>query len=316
MNRLDAMAHFVRVAELGSFAAAATQLGVARSVVTRQIAALESHLGVKLMERTTRRLTLTSAGQTYLERCRAILAEIDMAEAAVTEGRQQPRGQVRVGLPLSYGLKRLVPLLNAFARRYPEITLVMDFTDRHLNLIDEGFDVSIRITSRLEPGEVVRRLGDTRLLTVAAPEYLRRRGVPRHPLALREHDCLGYAPRLNGQGWTFRIDGEVRQVRLPLRMQASNGDALAAAAMAGLGVALQPDFIVADAIRQGHLQTVLEDFAPPPHGVYAVFPGNRFLPHRVRLLVDALQEGLSDKPAPVRWPETPAPPDNGGAATP
>lgn len=299
MGRLDAMALFVRVAELGSFAAAATQLGVARSVVTRQIVKLEAHLGVKLLERTTRRLSLTSAGQIYLERCRNILTDVEMAEEAVAEGRHEPKGPIRMGLPLSFGLRRLMPLLANFASRYPEITLAMDFNDRHMNLINESFDVSIRITSRLEPGEVVRKLGESTMHTVASPDYLQRRGVPAHPDDLSEHDCLGYAPLLNGEAWAYLIDGEVRRVRLPLRMQASNGDALVEAAMAGLGVALQPDFIVAEAVAQGRLQTLLQEFAPPPHGIYAVFPSSRFMPQRVRLLVDALQEGLSGDSLPA-----------------
>lgn len=288
MNRLDAMQLFVRVAELGSFAAVATQLGVARSVVTRQIAALEAHLGTKLMVRTTRRLTLTAAGQAYLERCRAILALVETAEAEVMEGRLVPRGSLRVGLPLSFGLKRLMPTLLAFAERYPEISLSFDFTDRHLNLIEEGFDLSLRITARLEPGEIVRKLGESHLVTVAAPAYLEQHGIPTHPDQLERHACLGYSPQLNQQPWVYTIDGEARNVYLPLRLQANNGDALCQAASLGLGIALQPDFIVADYLQRGTLVALLEAFRPPPFGIYAVFPSNQYLPYRVRLLVDAL----------------------------
>ncbi len=176
MDRLDAMRLFVRVAELGSFSAVAQQLGVARSVVTRQIAALETHLGVKLMARSTRRLALTSAGSAYLEKCRVILNLVEAAEADVAEERLTPRGNIRISLPLSFGLKRLAPLLLDFSQRYPEVALDMDYSDRRVNLIEEGIDLSIRITRRLEPGDVARKIGVGHMLAVASPEYLARHG--------------------------------------------------------------------------------------------------------------------------------------------
>lgn len=290
---------FVRVAELGSFAAVATQMGVARSVITRQIAALEAHLGTKLMVRTTRRLTLTAAGQTYLQRCRAILALVETAEAEVMEGRLVPRGSLRVGLPLSFGLKRLMPTLLAFAERYPEISLSLDFTDRQLSLIEEGFDLSLRITSRLQPGEVVRKLGESRLITVAAPAYVQQHGQPEHPNDLQGHACLGYSPQLNQQPWVYVVEGLAQNFYLPLRLQANNGDALCRAAVQGLGIALQPDFIVADYLQRGELVPVLTQFSSPPFGIYAVFPGNQYLPYRVRLLVEVLSQALSPSAAPV-----------------
>jgi len=172
------MHQFVRVVELGSFAAVANQLGVARSVVTRQIAGLEEHLGIKLLVRSTRSLTLTSAGSAYLEKCRVILDLVESAEAGVMEERLAPRGNLRISLPLSFGLKRLAPLMLDFSRIYPEINLAMDFTDRKMNLIEEGIDLSVRITSRLEPGDIVRKLGTSRLMTVASPDYLAARGRP------------------------------------------------------------------------------------------------------------------------------------------
>jgi DNA-binding transcriptional LysR family regulator len=194
MNQLDAMRTFMRVAELGSFAAVANQLGTVRSVVTRQVAALEEHLGVKLMVRSTRSLTLTSAGAAYLDKCRAILDMVDAAEAELMEERATPRGKLRVSLPLSYGLKRLAPLMLAFSQLYPEIQLAMDFTDRRINLIEEGVDLSVRVTGRLEPGDIVRKLGTSQLLALASPGYLALRGRPQHPSELMRHACIGYAP--------------------------------------------------------------------------------------------------------------------------
>lgn len=293
MNRFDAMMLFVRVAELGSFSAAACQLGVARSVVTRQIAALEEHLGVKLMVRSTRSLSLTSAGSAYLEKCRVILELVEEAEAGVMEERLTPSGQLRVSLPLSYGLRRLVPLLLEFSQAYPEISLAMDFSDRQLNLIEEGIDLSIRITGQLDPGQIVRKLGSCRLVAVAAPAYLARHGRPQHPGDLAGHACLGYSPQANNRPWTFQVDGHMESFYLPFRLQANNGDALAEAAAQGLGITVQPDFIAADYLAAGKLETLLDAFAPPELGIYAVLPSNRYMPHRVRVLIEFLSGKLA-----------------------
>ena len=284
---------FVRVADLGSFAAVASQLGLARSVVTRQIAALEEHLGVKLMVRTTRKLTLTSAGASYLDKCRSILDLVESAEADVMEARLTPRGNLRIGLPLSYGLKRIAPLLPEFLETYPEISLALDFTDRHIDLIDEGVDLSIRIASGHAPGDMVRKLGEIRLVAVASPDYLARHGRPAHPSELVTHACLGYSAKANNRPLAFMIDGRVENVHVAFRLQANNGDALMEAAAQGLGITVQPDFIVSDYLANGAVVPVLEGFAPPPLGIHAMLPSNRYLPHRVRVLIDFLANRLA-----------------------
>lgn len=292
MNRLDAMNLFVRAADLGSFAAAAQQLGVARSVVTRQIAALEAHLGVKLMVRTTRRLTLTTAGAEYLRKCRTILDLVEAAEAEVMEARLMPRGALRISLPLSFGLTRIVPLLPQFLSTYPEISLALDFSDRQVNLIDEGIDLSIRIAARLEPGDVARKLGESRLLVAASPEYLREHGTPGHPAELTNHICLGYSIKGSNRPFSFLIDGEISHIQLQYRLQANNGDALAQAAAHGLGIAVLPDFIAAEFLRRNALVPILQAFEPPALGIHALLPSNRYLPHRVRVLIEFLAGAL------------------------
>ncbi|HOB62749.1 MAG TPA: LysR family transcriptional regulator [Candidatus Competibacteraceae bacterium] len=292
MDRLEAMALFVRVAERGSFAAAAEQLGVARSVVTRQIAALEKHLGVKLMARSTRRLTLTTAGAAYLEQCRVILNLVEAAETDVAAHHLTPRGHLRLGLPLVFGLKRLSPLLLEFSQRYPAISLDMDYTDRQLNLIEEGFDLSIRITDRLEPGDIARKLGSCRVHTVASPDYLARHGRPNHPAELRHHECLAYTGDASNTTWWFQVEGRLQPVYVHSRFSANNGEALIDAAAAGLGIALQPDFIAESALTVGTVEAILEAFAPPALGIYALLPSNRYLPYRVRVLIDFLAERL------------------------
>jgi len=299
MDRLDAMNLFVRVAELGSFAAVAQQLGLARSVVTRQIAALETHLGVKLMARSTRRLALTSAGTAYLEKCRVILNLVESAETDVAEERLTPRGNIRVSLPLVFGLKRLAPLLLDFSQRYPEVGLDMDYSDRRVNLIEEGIDLSVRITRRLDGGDVARRIGSGHMHLVASPDYLARHGQPQHPSELAHHECLGYTAGATATAWQFMIDGQLTSFTVRSRINANNGEVLTEAAAQGLGITLQPDFIVDNFIATGRLAVILADYPVPELGIYAMLPSNRHVPHRVRVLMDFLAAGLTPLPESV-----------------
>lgn len=296
MDRLDAMKLFVRVAETGSFSGVAAQIDVARSVVTRQIAGLEAHLGTKLIARSTRRLSLTSAGATYLEKCRDILNRIEEAESDLAENRLAPRGHIRVSLPLSLGLKQLTPLIADFTVTYPEVTIELDFSDRRTHLIEEGLDVAIRTTRQLEPNDVARKISRCSLLAVASPDYLKRRGRPRHPSELHAgHDCFGYVPAQRGS-WPFMIDGELAWVPVQGRIQANNGDALLDFAVRGLGITLAPTFIVKPALETGQVEVLFADLEPVELGIFAVFPGNRFVPHRVRTLVDYLAERIGQPP--------------------
>lgn len=292
MDRLDAMRLFVRVAELGSFSAVAQQMGVARSVVTRQIAALEAHLGVKLLARSTRRLSLTPGGASYLEKSRVILNLVEVAETGLAEERQIPRGLIRLSLPLVYGLKHLAPLLIEFSSRYPEVELEMDFSDRRSNLIQEGIDMAVRITPKLEQGDVARRLGSGRMAVVASPDYLARHGEPRYPSELIHHQCLGYTAAANSHRWGFMVDGKLEMFPIHSRLLANNGEVLLKAAAAGLGIAREPGFIAGEWIERGELTEILKAFPIPELGIYAVLPGNRHLPHRLRVLMDFLVERL------------------------
>ena len=292
MDRLDAMRLFIRVAELGSFSAVAHQLGAARSVVTRQIAALESHLGTKLLARSTRRLSLTSAGTAYLEKCREILNLVEIAETGLAEERQTPRGQIRLSLPLVYSLRHLAPLLLEFSRLYPEVELDMDFSDRRTNLIQEGIDLAVRITPRLEPGDITRRLGSARMVVLASTDYLATHGEPQHPAELIDHQCLGYTAGPSSQRWSFLVDGRLESFAIRPRLLANNGDVLLKAAVAGLGIAQQPTFIADELLQSGELREILKDYPLPELGIYAVLPGNRHIPHRLRVMMDFLVERL------------------------
>ena len=293
MDRLDAMRQFVRVAELGSFSAVAQQLGVARSVVTRQVAALEAHLATKLIARSTRRLALTSAGAEYLEKCRVILNLVDAAESGAAAERHTPRGPIRLSMPLSYGKRYLSMHLLEFAQRYAEVALDMEYVDRRSNLIEEGIDLAVRITPRLEPGDVARRLGATRLVVVAAPEYLMKHGEPAHPSELIHHECLAYTGTAKPHHWDFLIEGRVQSFPIRTRLQSNNGDALVEAAVAGFGLSYSPEFMATDALAAGQLRQTLTGLPSAQIGIYAVLPSNRHVPHRVRVLMDFLAERLA-----------------------
>ncbi len=295
MDRLAAMQTFVRVAEAGSFTAVADQLNVARSAVTRQIAALEAHLGVKLMARSTRRLSLTEAGTTYLEECRAILDRIAEAEGGLAGERQTLRGTIRTTVPLSFGLLHLTPLILEFSRAHPDIRVDLDFNDRRVNLIEEGMDLGLRITAGLPDTTVARRLTTCRSVVAASPGYLKRHGEPRHPDELARHACLAYSLSSRNT-WTFLIDGMPHAVEISGPITANNGTVLEEAAMLDMGIVYQPTFISAEAVRQGRLVPILRNFPIPVLDMYAVFPGNRFVPRRVRAFVDFLAARLGPEP--------------------
>ena len=298
MDKLDAMQTFVRVAEAGSFTAVAEQLQVTRSAVTRQIAALEKHLGAKLMTRSTRSLTLTAAGAAYLEKCRVILNLVDVAESTLTEEKAVPRGRIRLALPLSFGLQRLMPALLDFANAQPHINLLLHFSDHRANLVEEGIDLAVRITADLQPGDITRKLGQCRLLTTAAPAYLAQHGEPRHPDQLQHHECLVYSMTTSTSSWAYQVEDTLQAFAVRGRLTADNGLALMQATARGMGVSLQPDFLAQDFVARGEVVEILQAFAPPSLGIYAVLPSNRYIPHRVRVLMDFLAQALRTDPAP------------------
>ena len=299
MDRLDSMRIFIRVAELGSFAAAAQQMNVARSVVTRQLAALEQHLGIKLLARSTRRLSLTSAGAAYLEKCREILRLVEFAEADVLDDRQSPRGHIRITLPVSFGVHQLMPLFGAFLKAHPDTSLELEFSDHRVNLIEGGFDLAIRISDRLNPGDVARKIGKSRSVIVAAPSYLKQNGRPQHPQDLIRHECFGYL-LASRSSWAFVVDGVLQWFPIHGRLQATSGDALLTAAIAGLGITSAPCFMAEQAIRTGKLEVLLSEFDSAELGIYAIYPSNRYIPHRVDVLVDYLAQQIrSDQSVPA-----------------
>lgn len=278
---------FSTVVDSGSFAKAADRLGLSRASATRQVAQLEDHLGSRLLNRTTRRLSLTEAGTLYLQRCQEALDLIDETERLVGGAHGTPVGTLRLSAPVSFGTHQLAPALAAYVQRYPSVTIELELNDRQVNLVEEGFDAAIRIATRLDPGLVARRLARAALRVCASPGYLESRGVPRTPADLRDHDCLLYT-YASQNVWQFRRGERSERVAVAGSLRANNGDALLAAAVAGLGIILQPAFIVDQALSDGRLVALLDSYQAGEGGIYVVYPSRRHLPLKVRSFIDFL----------------------------
>lgn len=297
MDRFAHMQIFVGVVEAGSISAAAERLNLAKSAVSRRLAELETRLGVSLIQRTTRRLNLTESGRAYYERSVAILADLDEADAAVSQAHAALKGGLKVALPLSFGLLHLAPLIQEFMTRHPEVRFELDFNDRQIDLMQEGFDLAIRIATLEDSSLVARRLAPIRHVLCASPGYLERHGTPRAAADLAHHLGLAYSNSRDPGLWTYRgPDRQSGSVRVPVRLAASSGDFLLRAAIAGEGLLLLPTFYVHGALRSGTLVRLLADYAWPELSAYAVYPPTRHLSSRVRALIDFLAERLAGEP--------------------
>lgn len=297
MDRLAHMEVFVAVVEAGGIGAAADRLGLAKSAVSRRLAELETRLGATLIHRTTRRLNLTEDGHAYYERCVAILADLDEAEAALRQAQVALRGRLKVTLPLSFGLLHLAPLIQEFMTRHPEVRFELDFNDRQVDIMQEGFDLAIRIARLEDSSLIARRLAPIRSGVYASPDYLARHGTPGTAPDLKEHACLVYSNIREPDLWHCTgPDGRPGSVRVPARLAASSGEFLLRAALAGQGLILSPTFYVHQALQSGSLVQVLTDHAWPELSAYAVYPPTRHLSGRVRAFIDFLAERLAGEP--------------------
>jgi DNA-binding transcriptional LysR family regulator len=308
LDRITGMQVFARVAALGSFSAAGRALGLSQTMVTKHIAAQEDRLGVKLLHRSTRRLTLTEAGRRYLETAERIVAEVADAEAAARADRTDAHGTLRINAPVSFGTREIAPLLPEFARLHPALTVDLGLNDRVVDLIEEGWDVGVRIGILAESRMVARRLARCRSVVCAAPAYLAAHGTPARVADLTAHNCLGYTlSRLFGtERWAFGVDGRVT-VRVGGNLRASNGDALVAAAAGGQGIFYGPTFLVAHQLRAGRLVPLaLDQPATDLPGIFAVYPPDRHPPTKVRVLIDFLAQRFAPVP-PWERDGTPAP---------
>jgi DNA-binding transcriptional LysR family regulator len=295
MDRFAEMQMFVHVVEAGSISGAAERLKVAKSAVSRRLTELESRLGAQLLHRTTRRLNLTDSGRAFLEQAQRILADLDEAETAVSQAHGALKGRLRVALPLSFGLLHLAPLIEAFMTLHPEVVFDLDFNDRQIDLMQEGFDLAIRIANLPDSSFIARRLLPIRHLLCASPAYLAKHGTPTSAQHLQQHVCLAYSNQATPGLWQYRApDGINGSVLVPAKLKANNGDFLLQAALAGHGLILHPTFYLRDALASGALVALLTDHAWPELNAYAIYPPTRHLSSRVRALVDFLAERLGE----------------------
>lgn len=298
MDTIDAMRVFVAVVERNGFSAAADALDLSTAAVTRQIAALEKRLSARLLNRTTRRVSPTSTGAAYYQRCVQLLAEFDALEASVGAQALQPSGRLRINAPVSYGITRLAPLLPGFSARFPKVELDLSLSDRLVDMVEEGYDLAIRITRTPSPSLIARRLAQARIVLCAAPAYIARRGAPATPQALAEHDFLSYTYSTSGDSWVLHGPEGETSVTFTPRMRANNGEVLREAAIAGMGIIAQPDFIIGTALADGRLVPVLPEWEVPPVDIHAVYASRSHLAPKVRSFIDYLVECMDNGAAP------------------
>jgi len=290
MDRLKQIESFVLVATKGSLTAAAQAEGVAPAVMGRRVDALEERLGVKLLVRTTRRITLTHEGSSFLEDCQRLLVEFADAEASVSAGGVKASGHLRITAPAGFGRRHVAPLVPEFLAQHHELSLSLNLSDRVVDIVNEGFDCAVRVGDLVDSSLVSMRLADNRRLCVATPAYLKRAGVPKHPSELARQQCLGLSSDASQtRGWAFMVEGSLMHWRPSGQLDCSDGQVLHDWCLAGLGIAWRSIWEVEADIKAGRLQVVLEEFAAPPNGIYAVVPQRKHLPLRVRLWIDFLK---------------------------
>ena len=291
MDRFEAMRVFCSVIEAGGFAPAAERLGLSTSAVSRHVAQLEAHLNVRLLNRTTRRMSPTDEGFAYFERCTQLLADLEETEASVAGEALHPRGRLRLTAPIALATLRLAPAFAAFSRQYPEITLDIQLSDNVADFAEDGLDLAIRVGRVGSENLVARHIGETTLLVAAAPEYLERAGSPANPEELARHDCLTYTYASIGNQWSFEDKGgEPISVRIGGPINANNGMLLAEIAAAGGGIALAPSFILQPLIDAGRLLRVLPDWSTPRLPIHAVYPTRRHLSAKVQAMASFLRD--------------------------
>ena len=298
MDKLFEMKAFVAVADAGSFVKAAETLDVSKAAISRHVAELESRLGVRLLHRTTRKLSLTPEGDVFVARCRELLDGVDEAEAEITSKSGEAGGLLRINVPFSFGLLHLAPLWPAFMAQHPKVTLDVTLADRVVDLVEEGFDMAVRIARLPNSSLVSRRLTSTRMVLCASPAYLQARGHPGHPSELAGHDVLAYSLFSMGDQWDFTGPEGGASVRVTPRMRTNSGDTCRLAALHHQGIVLQPSFLVGPDLLAGTLVEVMPAWRSIELGVYAVYPTRKFVSPKVRLMIEFLVDAFSMR----AWP--------------
>lgn len=292
MSKIQEMSSFVAVVDAGSFVGAAQATDMSKAAVSRHVGGLEKRLGVRLLQRTTRRLSLTEEGRMFFERAKELLESIDEAELELTRRAGEARGVIRVNGPLTFGALHLAPLWGPFADANPKVSLDITLSDRVVDLVDEGYDLAIRITRIPESTLVTRKLATTRMVLCASPSYLERHGTPAHPRELDKHAVISYTYWSTRDEWQFTGPEGSVAVQINSRIHTNNGDTCRRAALAHHGVILQPDFIVGEDLRRGDLVELIPAYRSIEVGIYAVYPSRKHLPLKTRRLIDFLADAL------------------------
>ncbi len=296
MDRLSEMEAFTRVVELGGFTDAARKAGLSKSAISKHVAALETRLGARLLNRTTRRVSPTEIGLAYYDKAIGVLSAAADADAMAITMQGAPTGELKISAPLTFGLRFVSPALAAFLKEYPDVAARLEFDDRMVELVSEGFDVAIRIGDLPDSSLKARKLAETDINMVASPEYLEKHGAPQTLEDLSKHELLHYSHLSSGNHWRLRSkSGEERLIRSRGRLSINNGEALVQAALDGVGICLSPNFICYDQIADGSLIELMPDQRPEPIGVYAVYPSGRFPQPKLRVFIDHLAASLKGR---------------------
>jgi DNA-binding transcriptional LysR family regulator len=302
MDKLTSMLVFTKVAKAGSFASAAKELGLSRAMATKHVMQLENGLGIRLLNRTTRNLSLTEVGMVYLERCLQILDEMEEMEIAVTRLQTEPRGTLKVNATPFFGAYHLAPAIAAYMEAFPDVNVELVLQAGYIDLIEEGFDLAIHLDEMRDSSLIARKLGSSQRVVCGSPGYFKKHGIPKTPDDLRKHNCLVNSSLPPRDQWQFSIPGgETTVVKVTGTMEANVADALRMAAINGLGLILLPTYMVGQDIRKGRLNPVLTDYVPAPLEIHAVYPHRKHLSAKVRTFVDFLSERFHPKPYWEDW---------------
>jgi DNA-binding transcriptional LysR family regulator len=288
MDQFKEIESFVAVAQLGSFVKAADRLGLSKAMVSRNVSELEARLGVRLMQRTTRRLSLSDAGAEYLQRCVQILGELHDANAAVSASAVQAQGVLKISAPLTFGIRHLAPLWGEFLRIHPRVELEVNLNDRVVDLIEEGYDLAVRIGQLYSSSLIARRIAGTRLVLCASPRYLQQAAPIQGLDDITDHDVISYTYLATGERWHFTGPGGARSIEVRPRLRSNSGDTCRAAALADQGIVFQPSFLVGEDLKAGRLVEILPQYAGTEMDISVVYPSRHHLSHKVRAMVEFL----------------------------
>ena len=293
MDRFQEMRAFVAVVDNGSFVRAADAIDTSKAAISRQIAELEQRLGVRLLNRTTRKLSLTDEGQLFYARCTNLLNELEEAESELSLRSSEPTGRLRISAPVTFGITHLAPLWGRFLQQHPKVSMEVSLSDRAVDLVEDGFDLAVRIARAPHPSFIARKLASTKMVLCASPAYLKRHGTPRHPQDIATHNVISYTYWSSRDEWEF-IDakGKTEAVKTRPRLHANSGDTCLAAALQNQGIIMQPDFLVYEALREGKLKQLLKDYQTVELGIYAIYMSRLQLPLKLRHLIDFLVDSF------------------------